>query len=1083
MSRCLTPEELADFLAGELSAPARAEAESHLAECGECRRELEARRADNQLFVRVQAAHRPAKSSETDGETRTVGVHPRVPDTYEPTLEGYEILSEIHRGGQGVVYKAVQKATKRVVAIKILLSGRFASPRERLRFQREVDLVASLNHPNIVTVYDSGISKDERLFLVMEYIHGVPLDTFVSRSKLSVTETLRLFETVCHAAGYAHSHGVIHRDLKPSNICVGADGTPHILDFGLAKAAGSGLSPDGSPVTMTGTFLGTLAYASPEQTQGDPQLSDVRTDVYSLGVVLYELLTGKRLYRLAGPIDEAMKVIREDTPTRPSSHNKLIGDEVDTIVLKALAKERERRYHTAAAMADDIARYLAGEAIEAKRESTVYLLRKALRRHRLPVAVTLAMLTIAAVSLSLVWASHRNLRNTQIADRYIHTAAAFIANREQLSDARSLLDQALSLDTRSEYGFLYRGILNAIEGLGAPLHFRTQYVERAINDFRQAHLAADGVWPKEDDPVPSSGVAGSTEALLYAADLSFVAQDNAEAQQLLRLANSISQEGNEGDQRRSPAGRIAVYDPARDSLLREPRSKTPSQAHAEPDLNAVLHRPLPSRVRSLHPQRAKSVDVYVVNMLSDPLFFGDSHGRALPNEAMVDQFHPCGENRISRIVLRRNLTWHDGSPLTAADVAFSWRQLPEDNAAKKGIKEVVAVDDHNLEFHYSHRELDPGQVLKFALLPKAWFDRWQDSHPGAAEDDAHDAYALTVISNGPYRLEHAGDDRIVLSRWDSYPGPQAYMRRIEFHVLDTREKRLDALVSGDIHELELSALEFRWHVNGSSFEDGLIKIRDDRWTYDFICWNISSPLFQDTQVRRALTLALDRRQIIAMRHGGLYSVCSGIYHPLSWVANPKVEPFEYDPQRANDLLTRAGWILGTDGIRHKRGLRFVASVLVPETSTETLMVLADMRSQLSDVGVAIQVEVVPLKEWRERRDRGEFEAYLGSVHLNIHSQGSRRWTTGGSVNRGGYSNAEVDSLYVQAARATDETAQQRLHFRIHKLIHDDQPYTFLWWRPTLWVLDEELRGVQVSPVGLTRFYPGPRAWWFPKNSD
>jgi serine/threonine protein kinase len=161
-----------------------------------------------------------------------------------------------------------------------------ASDRQKQRFEREVTLAANLRHPNIVTVYDSGLTEG-RYYYVMEYVHGQPLNEYVAAKGLRVDEKLKLFATICSAVSYAHLQNVIHRDLKPGNIMVDARGAPHVLDFGLAKSGTFDPAGSGSPITVTSQFMGTLAYASPEQTMGDPSMVDGRSDVYSLGVILF----------------------------------------------------------------------------------------------------------------------------------------------------------------------------------------------------------------------------------------------------------------------------------------------------------------------------------------------------------------------------------------------------------------------------------------------------------------------------------------------------------------------------------------------------------------------------------------------------------------------------------------------------------------------------------------------------------------------------------------------------------------------------------------------------------------------------
>ena len=436
MSECLTSAEIEGLLADTLPPADKARAKAHLAECETCRQEVARLRADEELFGKIKQAYGAETVSRPDDPGDSSG--PSGPPT--ESIEGYEILSEVHRGGQGVVYKAVQRATKRTVALKVLLEGPYASPRQRHRFEREIDLVASLQHPNIVTVYDSGVTRDGRHFFAMEYIHGQPLDAYLSNKSLSIDETLRLFQRICAAVNHAHQHGVIHRDLKPGNIRVDATGEPHVLDFGLAKAGAGGLTPDGAPVTVTGEFMGTLAYASPEQTKGDPTLIDIRTDVYSLGVILYEMLTGKYPYQVVGQMADVLKNIAEAEPKRPSTIRRQINDEVETIVLKSLAKEKERRYQSADTLGRDIEHYLSGQPIDAKRDSSWYVIRKSLRRYRVPVAVAAAFVLVlgaSTVALSIMF-QHQNRARQEAEAAW----AAEETQRKVAEAARNDADQA-----------------------------------------------------------------------------------------------------------------------------------------------------------------------------------------------------------------------------------------------------------------------------------------------------------------------------------------------------------------------------------------------------------------------------------------------------------------------------------------------------------------------------------------------------------------------------------------------------------------------------------------------------------------
>ncbi|MEW6251231.1 MAG: protein kinase, partial [Planctomycetota bacterium] len=346
-----------------------------------------------------------------------------------PTIEGYALKEELHRGGQGVVYRAIQLGTKRQVALKVLLEGPYASETTRRRFEREIELAASLRHPNIVTILDSGLSLG-RYYFAMEYIEGVRLDRYLAQQRLSLYARLRLFEQICQAVNFAHQRGVLHRDLKPPNILVDAEGQPHILDFGLAKPT-QGLAAGESTLAVlsqSGQLLGTVAYMSPEQAAGCADV-DVRSDVYSLGVIFYEGLVGRPPYPVAGPLADVLGNIARLDPANPRSLSGRgasavrIDDETATILLKALEKEPQRRYQSAADLARDIRRRLNGEPVEAKRASGLYVLKKALRRYRLQ-AATAGLILLMLVGFMITFAvlfsqerAQRRLANRAVRER------------------------------------------------------------------------------------------------------------------------------------------------------------------------------------------------------------------------------------------------------------------------------------------------------------------------------------------------------------------------------------------------------------------------------------------------------------------------------------------------------------------------------------------------------------------------------------------------------------------------------------------------------------------------------------------
>ncbi len=306
---------------------------------------------------------------------------------FVPDIPGYEAPEEIARGGQGAVYRSRQSATGRIVAIKVMFEGAGNVTQRRIRFERELELAASLEHPGIVRIYDGGVLADGRLFAVMEFVDGETLDRFAATRNLSAAGLVELFIQICDAISYAHRRGVIHRDLKPANIVIGGDGQPHVLDFGIARAIG-----DAEPATRTGEFLGTLGYASPEQVGAHSDAIDTRTDIYSLGMILYRILAHATPYAVEGPIAHVVNEIQTAIPDAPSRRSPDSDADLDTIVLRCLEKIPDDRYQSVDALGADLRRYQDGDVLEARRDQSWYVLRKIIRRHRMKASVAAGLL-------------------------------------------------------------------------------------------------------------------------------------------------------------------------------------------------------------------------------------------------------------------------------------------------------------------------------------------------------------------------------------------------------------------------------------------------------------------------------------------------------------------------------------------------------------------------------------------------------------------------------------------------------------------------------------------------------------------
>ncbi len=371
----------------------------------------------------------------------------------------YKVVRLIGRGGMGHVYEARQQQPERRVAVKVIQPGAM-SERAFRRFEHEVQVLGRLQHPGIAHIYDAGTATvrfgdgrtSEQPFFAMEYVDGESLTAYARSRSSDPAARLRLVVRVCEAIQHAHQKGVIHRDLKPANIMVDASGQPKILDFGIARSTES----DIYTVTMQtdmGQVVGTLGYMSPEQVAGDSSQIDTRSDVYAIGVILYELLTNQLPHTVRSrSLADAMRSIQEDEPTRLGRVDARLRGDLETIVSKALEKDPQRRYAAASELAADVQRYLADEPIVARPPSSFYQLRKFARRHRaiVSVLVLLFVVLVGGVAVSLDQAIRARDAERVARERLAEVEAAQALAEERLDRAEAAEQLARERTVRTE---------------------------------------------------------------------------------------------------------------------------------------------------------------------------------------------------------------------------------------------------------------------------------------------------------------------------------------------------------------------------------------------------------------------------------------------------------------------------------------------------------------------------------------------------------------------------------------------------------------------------------------------------------
>ncbi|PYL83100.1 MAG: hypothetical protein DMF23_10645, partial [Verrucomicrobia bacterium] len=332
--------------------------------------------SDANAALRVKKAPRPAKTLANFGD--------------------YELLEEIGRGGQGVVYRAHQKSLNRTVALKVIGLGHWATQAHLKRYRLEAEAAASLEHPGIVPIDEVG-ERDGSCYFSMKFIEGGQLDEMVRHEPMPIRRAVELIAKVARTIHYAHERGILHRDIKPGNILLDAKGEPHLTDFGLAR-----LVETESTVTRTMEVLGTPSYMAPEQAVGNNSAVSSVTDVYGLGAVLYQLLTGHPPFA-GGTTFETVRLVLDTNPRKPRLWNSKLDRDLETICLKCLEKDPKRRYASAVALADDLERWLKHEPIRARRTGLITRGRKWVRRNPTSALLAASLIALAAAAGWMIW--------------------------------------------------------------------------------------------------------------------------------------------------------------------------------------------------------------------------------------------------------------------------------------------------------------------------------------------------------------------------------------------------------------------------------------------------------------------------------------------------------------------------------------------------------------------------------------------------------------------------------------------------------------------------------------------------------
>jgi len=448
------------------------------------------------------AARALAAAAETlPGHARPAGA--RSPRSLPSAIGRYRVVRQLGQGGMGTVYEAEQEQTRRSVALKVIKPG-FCTPEGLRRFEHESRALGRLQHPGIAQIYEAGTADTgfgPQPYFAMELIRGQSLMAHAEAHRLNTQQRLALMARICDAVHHAHQRGLIHRDLKPGNILVDETGQPKILDFGVARITGN--EAEGTRLTDAGQIVGTLTYMSPEQVLADPSELDFRSDVYSLGVILFELLSGRLPYNVSHrQLPEAVRTIREDDPTSLSSISRNYSGDIETIVGKALEKDKARRYATAADLSADIRRYLDDQPIAARPPSAGYQIQKFARRHRALVGgVAAVFVVLAAGIVASTWQAIRANRAGQAAlverDRALQAEERARVDRDRATAAEQRATHERDLALSAQQAATRERNRALTEKQRADDEAATA---KAVNNFLQQDLLAQASAKKQARP-------------------------------------------------------------------------------------------------------------------------------------------------------------------------------------------------------------------------------------------------------------------------------------------------------------------------------------------------------------------------------------------------------------------------------------------------------------------------------------------------------------------------------------------------------------------------------------------------------
>jgi len=527
----------------------------------------------------------------------------------------------------------------------------------------------------------------------------------------------------------------------------------------------------------------------------------------------------------------------------------------------------------------------------------------------------------------------------------------------------------------------------------------------------------------------------------------------------------------------------------------------------EKDVNwgATINRHTPADVKSTNPiMLSSTLEFDIAALCGLQLFNFDWNFNDFAERAAVVSWQASKDHMYDKLVLRNDLTWSDGKPITAHDVVFSWRTIMNPNvpvpAVRSGVDKlrwIEAYDDYTLVFFHKEPLVTNKQNINFPIIPKHIYAKSLADDVTLQDSDYHVQLENNPVCGGMYTIaSRTLGQELVLERresWYMHDGKQVrdkpYFKTVRFRIIkDPNTARL-ALLSGTIDEMILTPEQWTTQTSDEEFYRRNTKATGVEWVYFYFGWNNKIEFFSDVKVREAMSYAFDYKEMLNTLFHGLYGQSNGIFHAGAWMA-PKTPPptYQQDLTKAAELLKEAGWEdHDGDGVRDKeiegKSVKFEFSMLCPNFP-DRIKICTLLKENLRQVGVICNVKPLESTVLQEKELKHEFQAYFGGWGTGTDPDTSDNiWVTGEGRNFVQYSNPEVDELYKKGRREFDREKRAEIYAKIHELIYKDQPYTFLYFRNSFYGFSKTLRGYTFSPRGPYNFGPGFSSIWKPAEVD